>query len=408
MNSVMIAGLLSLVIANGNAAPEQTAVESGTPPASSGTSFLVNRYREKDQQRPSVARALDGSFVVAWDSDGEDGSVDGVYARRYDAQGVPRGDEFLVNVNTRNRQYAPRVAIDGSGGFVVVWLSNSQDALGLEIYARRYDASGAALGGEFRVDTSGRPAYSQFDVAMTSDGRFVITWIDRIGILGVSALKQQTLNAQRYNSDGSPMGPVIMVYQTDLFAVRTPSVAVDGAGEFIVAWFIGPGSIWARRFDADGQAQGISFRVSQVNSQVVVDRPQIARSASGQFAIAWETSGTDDLADTGVYLRQYSADGAALGAAARADAHLLRTPEIAVSGNHFVVTAQSDAIYAQCVEASGALKPAFRVDDSPTLYTPLFASVGSDGSGNLVFTWQNLMSGDGMGRDVQARLFGPC
>src|SRR3546814_5513347 len=78
--------------------------------------------------------------------------------------------------------------------------------------------------------TTGRPAYSQFDVAMTGDGRFVITWIDRINILGISALKQQTLDAQRYASDGSPIGSVITVYQTDLFAVRTPTVAVDGAG----------------------------------------------------------------------------------------------------------------------------------------------------------------------------------
>src|SRR3546814_5210156 len=104
---------------------------------------------------------------------------------------MPRGGEFLVNVTTRNRQYAPRIAIDGSGGFVVVWLSNSQEQLGLELYARRYDASGAPLGGEFRVDTTGRPAYSQFDVAMTGAGRFVIPWIDRINILGISALKQQ-------------------------------------------------------------------------------------------------------------------------------------------------------------------------------------------------------------------------
>src|SRR3546814_13154877 len=83
--------------------------------------------------------------------------------------------------------------------------------------------------------TTGRPAYSQFDVAMTGDGRFVITWIDRINILGISALKQQTLDAQRYASDGSPIGSVITVYQTDLVAVRTPTVAVDGAGNFVVA-----------------------------------------------------------------------------------------------------------------------------------------------------------------------------
>src|SRR3546814_6627215 len=116
--------------------------------------------------------------------------------------------------------------------------------------------------------TTGRPAYSQFDVAMTGDGRFVITWIDRINILGISALKQQTLDAQRYASDGSPIGSVITVYQTDLFAVRTPTVADDGAGNFVVAWFIGPGSIWARRYDAAGRAQGVSFRVSPANPQI--------------------------------------------------------------------------------------------------------------------------------------------
>src|SRR3546814_18141385 len=82
--------------------------------------------------------------------------------------------------------------------FVVVWLSNSQDQLGLELYARRYDASGVPLGGEFRVDTTGRPAYSQFDVAMNGGGRFVITWIDRIKNHGLSALKQPTLDPQRY------------------------------------------------------------------------------------------------------------------------------------------------------------------------------------------------------------------
>src|SRR3546814_5847874 len=86
-----------------------------------------------------------------------------------------------------------------------------------------------------------------------------------------------------------------------------------------LAWFIGPGSIWARRYDADGRAQGVSFRVSPANPQIVVDRPQISRNAAGDFAIAWESSGSSDLADTGVYLRLYSANGTAFGAATRID-----------------------------------------------------------------------------------------
>lgn len=402
--------LLFALSACGNAAAAQGRLATlSASPLASGPSFRVNGYVDRDQQRPSVARAPDGSFVVAWDSDGEDGSVDGVYARRYDAQGVARGDEFRVNVVTRNRQYAPRVAMDGSGGFVVVWLSNSQDALGLEIYARRFDASGTPLGGEFRVDTTGHPAYSQFDVAMAGDGRFVVTWIDRFNILSLSALQQQTLNAQRYASDGSPVGSVITVYQTDLYAVRTPTVTMNDSGAFVVAWYIGPGSIWAHRYSASGQSLGLGgFRVSPVNPQVVVDRPQISSNAAGEFAIAWETSGASDLADTGVYVRRYAANGAAATAATPVDSHLLRNPEIAVSGSSFVVTAQSDAIYAQCVSGAGPGGAAFRVDDSATLYTPLFASVGSDGSGNLVFAWQNLSADGDRSRDVYARLLGPC
>jgi len=377
------------------------------PLAIDATSFTANTHHDRDQQRPAVARAPDGSFVVVWDSDGTDDNVDDVYARRYDAQGMARGDEFRVNVVTRNRQYAPRIAMDGAGGFIVVWLSNSQDELGLEIYARRYDASGTALGGEFRVDTTGRPAYSQFDVAMANDGSFVITWIDRSNILGLSALQQQTLDAQRYASDGHPIGSVITVYRTDLFAVRTPSVAVDGEGNFVVAWFIGPGSIWARRYDANGRAQGLSFRVSPVNPQIVVDRPQISRNMAGDFAIVWETSGVSDLADTGIYARLYAANGRPRTAAMRIDNRLLRNPEIAVAGTGFVVAAHSDAIYAQCIGIGGELASAYRVDDSPTRYTPLFASVSSDGSGNPVFAWQNLGT-EAYGREIQARRWGFC
>src|SRR3546814_2999472 len=76
--------------------------------------------------------------------------------------------------------------------------------------------------------------------------------------------------------------------------------------------------------------------------------------------MACESSGSSDRADTGVYLRLYSANGTAFGVATRIDGRLLRNPEVAVSGNGFVVAAHSDAIYAQCVAAGGALAPAFR------------------------------------------------
>jgi hypothetical protein len=53
----------------------------------------------------------DGDFVVTWQSYGQDGDADGIYAQRYNALGVPQGGEFRVNSTTANFQTTPSVAM---------------------------------------------------------------------------------------------------------------------------------------------------------------------------------------------------------------------------------------------------------------------------------------------------------
>src|SRR5688572_32087681 len=60
--------------------------------------------------RSSVAMDKDGDFVVAWQSGtsdttvfpGQDGSGSGVWARRFNALGAAQGNEFRVNSVTAN------------------------------------------------------------------------------------------------------------------------------------------------------------------------------------------------------------------------------------------------------------------------------------------------------------------
>lgn len=193
-------------------------------------------------------------------------------------------------------------------------------------------------------------------------------------------------------------------HNTPLFKLRVPTVAVDGAGNFVVAWFIGANSIWARQFDAAGRARGLSFRVSTVGEDV--DRPQIAASPNGNFAIAWET-GDASYSDTGVYLRTYTAAGRATMTPKRVDSRLLRFPEIVfVSDERLVVAAHGNGIYAQCWSSSGAaLGSAVRADTVATPFTALMASVGRY-AGGLVLAWQDFSASSG--RDVYARLFSSC
>ncbi|MCY7283011.1 MAG: hypothetical protein LH679_06115, partial [Cyanobacteria bacterium CAN_BIN43] len=145
-----------------------------------GSEFQVNSVIAGNQLKPSVAMADDGSFVVVWESQGQDGEGAGVYGQRYTAAGAKQGTEFLVNQTIAKDQKTASVAMAANGSFVVTWTSDEGATYGNEIYARRYDASGAAIGGEFRVLNPGATSGivgNQRDsiVTMTDDGGFIIT-----------------------------------------------------------------------------------------------------------------------------------------------------------------------------------------------------------------------------------------
>ena len=62
------------------------------------------------------------------------------------AQTMRVGPEFQVNTYTTSYQEEPRVARNGSGGFVVVWQSTQQDGSSRGVFARRYNSVGPTQG----------------------------------------------------------------------------------------------------------------------------------------------------------------------------------------------------------------------------------------------------------------------
>lgn len=170
-----------------------------------GGEFQVNSYTFEDQERPSVAADGARRFVVVWQSYGQDGSHSGVFGQRFDAGGSPAGPEFQVNLTTAWTQYGPAVAADESGDFVVAWNSLFQDGDVLGVFARRFDADGSPLGDEFQVNT-----YTSADqwtpaVAARGTGRFVVSWnsIEQDGY-GAGVFGQRLTNA--YFLDGFEAG----------------------------------------------------------------------------------------------------------------------------------------------------------------------------------------------------------
>jgi len=102
----------------------------------------------------AVAMDAYGDYVITWSSNGQDGGGWGVYAQRYDSNGVPLGGEFPVNTTTAGDQMYPAVAMDAAGDFVITWSGNRYDGSGWNVYAQRYALNGMPLGGEFQVNTA--------------------------------------------------------------------------------------------------------------------------------------------------------------------------------------------------------------------------------------------------------------
>ncbi len=194
--------------------------------------FPVNAFTPGEQDWPSVAALPGGGFVVVWESAGQDGSSYAVVGRRFDSRGRPLGGDFLVNTFTPGQQNAPRVASDAAGNFVVVWHSNGQDGSFLGVFARRFNAAGVPLSGEFQVNVT-TLNYQRFPVvSAVRDGRFVVAWEDsvrdgnRFGIF-----------ARSYDAAGNPASGEfqINVYTTD--HQHTPVVTNYGNGSFLAAWY---------------------------------------------------------------------------------------------------------------------------------------------------------------------------
>jgi hypothetical protein len=91
---------------------------AGTP---RGSEFHVNTYTTGDQYRTMTAVGPNGDFIVVWASMGQDGDDQGVFAQRFTSAGTPTGGEFLVNSYTTGVQRSPAVAVGPANDFVVAW-----------------------------------------------------------------------------------------------------------------------------------------------------------------------------------------------------------------------------------------------------------------------------------------------
>ncbi|MFO1002602.1 MAG: Ig-like domain-containing protein [Planctomycetaceae bacterium] len=347
----------------------------------------------------AVAMDEDGNTIVVWTSNLQDGAGTGVYGQRYDRDGVAVGSEFQINTTTSNNQTNAVVAVDATGAFIVVWESSSQDGSGSGIYTRRYDSDGNAVTGEVRANVTTAGSQRAPSVAMSEDGKYVVTWQSSDG-------SSDGVWARVYDSSGTAVTGEFRVNSVTSLAQQKATTAMDADGDFVVVWADSSfGQIMGQRYNSSGVAQGSNFQISPDGS-VSVSWPTVAMSDTGEFVVAWK-SDEQSGANTQMFFRRFDATANALGGQV-----LIGTDDASFDDDTYPVVAMDDVgnfviawdesdrdgssqgVYARRYDSTGAMIGSeFRVNTT-TSGSQYFPNVAMDDEGDFTVIFVGDQSGD--------------
>lgn len=203
----------------------------GDAESEEGGAFLVNTYTSGSQRSPSAAGMTNGDFVITWTSSGQDGSGDGIHGQRYDSYGVAMDDEFLINFNTLGNQNDPSSAALTNGDLITLWTSYGIDGSESGISGQRYSYYGSQLGTEMLVNTTTTNRQSEATAVALADGGFLVTWTS-MGQDGSG----NGIYGQRFDSNGNQVGEEFLLNRRTSGNQQSPSVTALGNGDIVVTW----------------------------------------------------------------------------------------------------------------------------------------------------------------------------
>ena len=262
------------------------------------------------QGRQAIASDGAGGAIITW-MDYRSSNYD-VYAQRITASGVVQWTtNGIVVCATTGPQNYPDITSDGSGGAIIAWRdSRGTDA---DIYAQRINSAGVkqwAPDGVAICTASG----SQGAVKIASDGAGggIMVWLDnRSPFAGVYVRKVDLGGLPRWTADGVRIC-------SDLNR-RNPQIISDGAGGAITCWD-GPGrlpepwywqwGIFASKINSVAVIQwgveGVDvYQDGQHGTDFYLDDAQLVSDGAGGAIITW----SDDRYSRGIHAQRVNSSG---------------------------------------------------------------------------------------------------
>ena len=171
--------------------------------------------------------ALPDGFVVVW-TEREPEGYDRIRARRFDQDGEPRADAFLVIEEGGSTDVAlgrPLVAASDDGKLLVAWARDGESPPAFcsnNLFVSRVDADDNPSPAETPYDAEYEPC--QMGLAMDADGDYAVAWSNL----------NHDLKTRSFLADGTVLGDTATISGGNL-AIDV-SVAIQDNGTFAVGW----------------------------------------------------------------------------------------------------------------------------------------------------------------------------
>ena len=196
--------------------------------------LVANTVTSGNQRRPTVAGNEDGNFLIAWHSDAAQAGFFDIKGQLFDREGDKVGAEFQVDQGAAGRvMYTPQAAAGGNGNYVVVWADfvfpPAPAPVDSEVWMRRYDSAGNALGDAVQVNTYTTGQQRLPRVAANEAGQFVIVW-ESFGQDGSG----YGIVARLYGANGTPSTLEIPVNTVTTGHQIRAAVDIDDVGFTVV------------------------------------------------------------------------------------------------------------------------------------------------------------------------------
>jgi hypothetical protein len=265
--------------------------------------FAVSECADCREAPAVVAGGAPGTFTVQW------AALEGyrTFFRTFDVSGDARPEEAIAPTSLSK---GAGVGTAANGSFVVGYLHPN------EIFARRLDPSGNAVGTSIRLD-AGSPSEVDDDdasIAVRPDGAFMAVW-DRLRP-GAST----ELIARRVDASGA-LEAEVELGRTE--SRSFPIACFTTAGGSVAAWThrneppVGenppPAGIALRRIGPDGVPVGEVLEVVAPREATWNPGLALACGPDGGFVVAWHTRVSPAKSGADIMMQRFNAAGAKVG-----------------------------------------------------------------------------------------------